>query len=89
MPTNTPQDYSTIQTLCNILMQYASSSVYNQQQVSILTEGLAALHEESFEAESLRSQLENSRIQGTQAEAAEIAAIARLKTAVNALNSPA
>jgi hypothetical protein len=89
MPSNTPQDYSTIQTLCNIVTQYASSSIYNQQQVVILEESLATLHAESFEAESLRSQLENTRIQGAQSEAAEVAALARLKTAVNALNSPA
>ena len=89
MPANTPQDYSTIQTLCNIVTQYASSHVYNTQQVAILEEGLTALHEESFEAESLRSQLENARIQAAQTDAAEIAALARLKTAVNALNSPA
>ena len=89
MPTNTPQDYSKIQTLCNIVMQYASSSVYNQQQVEILEEGLASLHEESFEAESLRSQLENARIQGAQTEAAETSAVVRLKAAVAELNSPA
>lgn len=89
MPVNTPQDYSTIQTLCNIVMQYSSSSIYNHQQIGILEEGLEALHEESFEAESLRSQLENTRIQYAQTEAAEIAALARLKTAVSALNSPA
>lgn len=86
MPSNTSQDYATIQTLCNIVMQYASSSVYNYQQVSILEEGLEKLHSESFEAESLRSQLENARIQGAQTQAAEIAAVARLKAAVSELN---
>lgn len=89
MPTNTPQDYSKIQTLCNIVSQYASSSLYNQQQIEILEESLASLHAESFEAESLRSQLENAILQGTQTEAAEASAIVRLKAAVNELNSPA
>ena len=89
MPANSPQDYSTIQSLCNIVTQYASSTVYNKQQIEILEEGLASLHAESFEAESLRSQLDNARIQGAQTEAAEIAALSRLKAAVNALNSPA
>jgi hypothetical protein len=89
MPTNTPQDYSKIQTLCNIVAQYASSSLYNQQQIEILEESLQSLHAESFEAESLRSQLENAILQGTQTEAAEASAVVRLKAAVAELNSPA
>ena len=89
MPTNSPQDYSAIQSLCNIVLQYASSTIYNKQQVEILEEGLASLHAESFEAVSLSTQLENARIQAAQTEAAEISALARLKAAVNALNSPA
>lgn len=89
MPVNSPQDYSAIQSLCNIVNQYASSSIYNRHQVEILEEGLASLHAESFEAESLRSQLDNARIQASQTEAAEIAALSRLKAAVNALTSPA
>jgi hypothetical protein len=87
MPLNSPNDYSRIQTLCNILQQYASQSVYNNEQVEILEVSLASLHAESLEAESTSQQLDSARALAAQTQAAEVASFARLKALFDALNT--
>lgn len=83
MPTNSPRNYSKIQTLCNIVTQYAQQASYSWEQVGILEESLTSLHSESFEAESLRQQLESARAMAIQTEAAEIASFSRLRAAID------
>lgn len=87
MPLNSPNDYSRIQTLCNILQQYAAQSVYNNEQVEILEATLESLHAESLEAESNRQQLHSVRALASQSQAAEVASFARLKAIFDSLNT--
>jgi hypothetical protein len=85
MSTYTSKDYSKIQTLCTILTQYAQQTQYNYAQIDILESSLESLHTESFEAESLRMQLDGARALAAQTEAAEISAFARLCAVVDEL----
>lgn len=88
MPANPSRDYSKIQTLCNIVTQYAQQTVYNWEQVDILEASLLTLHSESFEAESLRQQLESARAMAIQTEAAEVVAFARLRAVIDEILTP-
>ena len=87
MPLNSPNDYSKIQTLCNILQQYSSQTQYNYEQIDILEASLASLHAESLEAESTQQQLDGARAMAAQSQAAEIASFERLKAIVDELNT--
>jgi hypothetical protein len=87
MPLNSPNDYSRIQTLCNILQQYASQCVYNNEQVEILEASLESLHAESLEAESNQQQLESARALAAQSQASEVASFARLRALFDSLNT--
>jgi hypothetical protein len=85
MSTYTPKDYSKIQTLCNILIQYSQQTSYNYEQVDILEASLVTLHAESLEAESIRMQLDGARGLAAQTAAAETATVARLRTVIDEL----
>ena len=87
MPLNSPNEYTKIQTLCNILQQYASQSIYNYEQVDILESSLEALHAESLEAESTRQQLDGARALAAQSQAAELASFRRLLAVIDELNT--
>jgi site-specific recombinase XerC len=85
MSTYTPKNYSKIQTLCNILIQYSQQTAYNYEQVDILESSLATLHAESLEAESIRQQLDSVRGLAAQTAAAEAATVIRLRAIVDLL----
>lgn len=87
MTAYSPRDYSKISTLCNIVAQYGQQTLYNYEQVEILTSSLATLHEESLEAESIRMQLDGARALAAQTETAENSAFARLCAVVDELNT--
>jgi muconolactone delta-isomerase len=83
--TYTARNYSKISTLVNIVGQYGQQSLYNYEQVDILEETLATLHEESLEAESIRQQLDSAKALAAQTSGAEIAALARLRAVIDEL----
>jgi hypothetical protein len=85
MSTYTPKNYSKIQTLCGILIQYSQQTTYNYEQVDILESSLEALHAESLEAESIRQQLDGARGLAAQTAAAEAATVIRLRAVVDEL----
>jgi hypothetical protein len=89
MSTHTSKDYSKIQTLCGILIQYSQQTAYNYEQVDILETSLEALHAESLEAESIRQQLDGARGLAAQTAAAEAATVIRLRAVVDELIPPA
>ncbi len=80
-----PKNYSRLLTLVNIASQYGQQSLYNYEQVEILETSLDFLNEESLEAESIRQQLANTQAQAAQTVSAEVAALAKLRLAIDEL----